>query len=84
MSLVETLFQNRSDPSTDDKLNAFKDQLKTKLQHDYSVRKERRSSLTGLIRPRCLSGSTKRGPSNESEGGNVNKASRSVLSSLKA
>ena len=53
----DSLFSSISNDSNRQKLDIFKSHLKAKLEYDLSVRKERRNSLTGMQRPRVLSGS---------------------------
>ena len=61
ITLSENLFSKIDSPDSQERLVHFKDQLKLKLQHDQSVRRERRNSITGIIRPRGYSGSKRAG-----------------------
>ena len=74
ITLNDSLFSKISSPETKDRLDLFKEQLKTKLQIDLSVRKERRNSISGIARPRAYS-ATKRGAS-ESISGSITKSAR--------
>ena len=62
VKLAEDLFIEieKSDPSVKENLSHFKDQLANKIAMDLSIRKERRTSISILNRPRTLSNSCKR------------------------